>query len=70
MLDAKLVYGAGSKHTRCSEVCELLAAIQTCVDREGYVIPARSQDFRTYVERAREYMGVPTEKKQRVRPWY
>jgi hypothetical protein len=47
-----------SINRQCDEAMQLLAAIQTCVDREGWVIPWRAADFQVYVERAREQVGV------------
>lgn len=43
---------------QCNEVVELLAAIQACVDREGWPIPCRAADFEVYIERARQLVGV------------
>jgi len=43
---------------QCNEVVELLAAIQTCVDREGWLIHCRAADFEVYIERARDQVGV------------
>lgn len=47
-----------SANRQYTEICEVLEAIQACVDREGWVIPCRAADFAEYVTRARELMGV------------
>lgn len=47
-----------SVHRQCDELTELLAAIQTCIDRQGWVIPCRAVDFEVYIARGRELMGV------------
>lgn len=43
---------------QCTEVTRLLAAIQTCVDRDGWMIPCRAADFDAYIAQARALMGV------------
>jgi hypothetical protein len=43
---------------QCTEVTDLLAALQACVDRQGHVIPCRAEDFAVHVARGREAMGV------------
>ena len=47
-----------SMQRQCNELAALLAAIQTCVDRKGWLIPCRAADFEVYIARSRELMGV------------
>jgi hypothetical protein len=47
-----------SMQRQCNELVDLLTAIQTCVDREGWLIPYRAADFDVYIARGRELIGV------------
>lgn len=47
-----------SANRQNSEAVELLAAIQECIDREGWPIPCRAADLEVYTERARELLGI------------
>lgn len=47
-----------SINRQCEEVTRLLAAIQACVDRDGWMIPWCAADFDAYIAEARLMMGV------------
>jgi len=55
-----------SENRQCNELVALMQAIQTCVDRDGWLIPCRAADFAVYVERSRDAVGVANYK-QRAR---
>lgn len=42
---------------QCTELFNLMSAIQTCVDRNGWLIPCRADDFAVYISRSRELVG-------------
>lgn len=46
-----------SMQRQCNELVDLLAAIQTCVDRDGSVIPCRAEDLAVHVARGRDMIG-------------
>lgn len=43
---------------QCTELFQLMLAIQKCFDREGSPIPCRAEDLAVYLERARDQVGV------------
>lgn len=47
-----------SVQRQCDELAALMAAIQTCIDRTGWVIPCRADDFKVYIARGRALVGV------------
>lgn len=47
-----------SMQRQCNELIDLVAAIQTCVNRQGWLIPCRAEDFAIYIARGRLLVGV------------
>lgn len=57
-----------STQRQCDELVDLMAKIQACVDRTGWVIPCRGDDFKVYIERGRGLVGVTDRVRRPTQP--